>query len=127
MPRLLPVWHEGQLRLVRWGTRRDESQILPPTGWTWQASVESGGWGAAELHPVVIPATLAIENGIWVVRADVAGQNGTLTSYGSSEIVDPQSKVVQSAHPFTVEMLVSEMIRNGRQPVSGVNYFSRSR
>jgi hypothetical protein len=65
VPRVLPVCHEGQLRLVRWGTRRDESRVLPPTGWTWQASVEGGGWGTAELHPVIIAATLAIENGIW--------------------------------------------------------------
>jgi hypothetical protein len=40
--RLLPVWHEGRLQLVRWGNRRGESRSLPSTGWTWHTTVESG-------------------------------------------------------------------------------------
>ncbi len=30
---VLPVWHEGQLRVVRWGCRRGESRFLPVGGW----------------------------------------------------------------------------------------------
>lgn len=39
----------------------------------------------------------AIANGMWVVRADVAGRAGPLMSHGSSAIVDPTGTVVQSA------------------------------
>src|SRR5262249_20822384 len=56
---------DGQLRLVRWGSRRSESKILPPTGWTWLSSVESGQWGQANAEPVVIAASMALEKGIW--------------------------------------------------------------
>ena len=41
--RLLPIIHDGSLRLVRWGARRSESAVLPPTGWTWLSSVENPG------------------------------------------------------------------------------------
>ncbi len=33
---------------------------------------------------------LARDNGVWVIRADVAGRAGDLVSYGSSAIVDPR-------------------------------------
>src|SRR5258708_35776169 len=42
---------------------------------------------------------LAVANRIWVIRADVGGQNGKLTSYGSSEIVDPDGNVIRRAGP----------------------------
>jgi len=32
-----------------------------------------------------------------VIRADVAGQNGTLKCFGSSEIIDPHGNVVREA------------------------------
>jgi hypothetical protein len=63
--RLLPILHEGGLRLVRWGSRRSESAVLPATGWTWQASVEGGQWGQVAVEPVVIAATMGLEKGIW--------------------------------------------------------------
>src|SRR5262245_55312614 len=45
---VLPVRHEGCLRLVRWGNpRRGGSRSLPCTGWTWLATVEAGGWREA--------------------------------------------------------------------------------
>jgi hypothetical protein len=63
--RLLPIIHEGRLRLVRWGARRSESAVLPPTGWTWLSSVEGGQWGQANAEPVVIAASMGLEKGIW--------------------------------------------------------------
>src|SRR5262249_23476065 len=63
--RLLPIIHGGELRLVRWGSRRKESKVLPPTGWTWLASVEGGQWGQASTESIVIPATMGYEKGIW--------------------------------------------------------------
>ena len=42
---VLPVWHEGRLRLTTWGNRRRSgSRNLPCTDWTWLATVEDGGW-----------------------------------------------------------------------------------
>ena len=61
----LPIVHEGKLRLVRWGSRRSESKVLPPTGWTWLSSVEGGQWGQAEAEMVVIAASIGLEKGIW--------------------------------------------------------------
>jgi hypothetical protein len=72
--RLLPVWHEGQLLLARWGCRRGESRALPCTGWAWLATVEAGGWAGFGAESVVIPATLGLENGVWfAVRQGVRG------------------------------------------------------
>jgi predicted amidohydrolase len=51
----------------------------------------------------------AVENRIWVIRADVAGQNGQLTSYGSSGIVDPDGNIVQQAKPQSTGVLVAEI------------------
>lgn len=39
--------------------------------------------------------SLAVENRMWVVRADVGGENEALISYGCSEIVDMQGAVVR--------------------------------
>jgi hypothetical protein len=63
--RRLPVWHAGELGVVAWGCRRGESRELPCTGWTWRESVESGRWAAWAAEPVVIPATYALEGGVW--------------------------------------------------------------
>jgi hypothetical protein len=41
--RVLPVWLDGQLRIVRWGNRRGQSRHLPLTAWTSLATVEAGG------------------------------------------------------------------------------------
>jgi 5-aminopentanamidase len=51
----------------------------------------------------------AVENSMWVIRADVAGGNGELVSYGSSGIVDPDGRTVQSARQLTEDLLVTEI------------------
>jgi hypothetical protein len=72
--RCLPVWHEGQLLLARWGCRRGDSRALPCTGWTWRTTVEDGGWRNISAAPVTIPATMGLENGIWYrVRQGMRG------------------------------------------------------
>jgi len=50
----------------------------------------------------------AIENKMWVIRADVAGRTDALVSHGSSEIVDPNGRVVQTARHFSEDLLVAE-------------------
>ena len=72
--RVLPVWLDGRLRIVRWGNRRGQSRGLPPTAWTWLATLEAGGWGDREPEPVVIPATMGLDRGVWYrVREGVRG------------------------------------------------------
>src|SRR5882724_1489201 len=51
----------------------------------------------------------AVENGMWVIRADVAGDADGLISYGSSEIVDPEGIVVRSARPTTEDLVIADI------------------
>ena len=72
--RLLPVWHDGELRIVRWGSRRGQTRSLPLTGWTWAASVAAGQWAGLDATEVVIPAALGYENGVWYgIREGIRG------------------------------------------------------
>jgi predicted amidohydrolase len=51
----------------------------------------------------------AVENSMWVIRADVAGRTGELVSYGSSGIVDPDGMVVQSARQLSDDLIFAEI------------------
>jgi predicted amidohydrolase len=51
----------------------------------------------------------AIENHMWVIRADVAGRTDELVAYGSSGIVDPDGRVLQSARQLDEDLLVVEI------------------
>ena len=73
-PALLPVWWGGRLRVVRWGCRDRSERALPPTGWTWRATVEAGRWVHMRPEPVDVPASYAYANGVWFkVRQGVRG------------------------------------------------------
>jgi hypothetical protein len=54
---------DGQLKIVRWGNVRQQSERLPRTGWTYLADCQQCEWVGAE--EVVIPATCRMENGFW--------------------------------------------------------------
>jgi hypothetical protein len=72
--RVLPVWLDGRLQVVRWGNRRGQSRALPCTAWTWTATLEGGGWGELEAVPVVMPAKLGLDRGVWYhIREGVRG------------------------------------------------------
>lgn len=72
--RVLPVWLDGRLQLVRWGNRRGQSMQLPCTAWTWQATLEAGGWAERGPGPVLIPATMGVDKGVWfAIREGVRG------------------------------------------------------
>jgi hypothetical protein len=72
--RALPVWLDGRLQIVRWGNRRGQSKRLPCTAWTMVATLAKGGWGKSTVEPVIIPATLGLDNGVWFsVREGVKG------------------------------------------------------
>jgi predicted amidohydrolase len=51
----------------------------------------------------------AVENRLWVIRADVAGDAGGLISFGSSGIVDPEGVVVAAARPLSEDLLIAEI------------------
>jgi 5-aminopentanamidase len=51
----------------------------------------------------------AVENRVWVIRADVAGANDELHSYGTSEIVDPNGKVIREASRLRTDLLVADV------------------
>ncbi len=54
-----------------------------------------------------VDVATAIANGMWVIRADVAGRAAHLTSHGSSAIVDPQGIVVRSALTLNEDMIAA--------------------
>lgn len=60
----LPVWHEGQLIMARWGNRTGLSASLPRSGWTWQESLTEK-WSHVDRFEVIIPARLGYMNGVW--------------------------------------------------------------
>jgi predicted amidohydrolase len=59
----------------------------------------------------------AVENRVWVIRADVAGSNGELMSHGSSRIIDPAGKVVEQARLESADLLVAEIDTNPRSRI----------
>lgn len=63
----------------------------------------------------------AIENSVSVIRADVAGCTESLISYGSSGIVDPEGRVLQSARQLSPDLVVAEIQEDGcsERPESG--------
>jgi hypothetical protein len=72
--RILPVWRDGQLEVLRWGNRRGESAQLPCTAWTQIDTVEYGGWGGRPVEPAIIPATMGLDKGVWYcIRQGIRG------------------------------------------------------
>jgi len=73
-PRLLPIWLDGEMHLVRWGITRNESRRLPPTAWTWQQSLDTGKWSGFDARIVDIPANFGLEKGVWFrIRQGIRG------------------------------------------------------
>jgi predicted amidohydrolase len=60
----------------------------------------------------------ATENGVWVIRADVAGRAGELVAHGSSGIVAPDGSVLAAARPLAPDLVVAE-IDPAHRPRSG--------
>jgi 5-aminopentanamidase len=51
----------------------------------------------------------ARENNVFVIRADVAGRTEELVSYGSSEIVNPDGVVLESARQLDPDLIVADI------------------
>ncbi|WP_437191323.1 hypothetical protein [Planctomicrobium sp. SH527] len=101
---MLPVWHEGQLILARWGNQ-NRSRRLPVGGWCWKEEVEQWGW----LRPVqvFIPANLGREKGVWFQIKE--GIEGILV-YGPDRLPTVYMLIEKSTHYFNV------MTRSERMP-----------
>ncbi len=61
----------------------------------------------------------AIENSVAVVRADVAGRNRDLVSYGSTEIVDADGMGLASARPLEADLIVADIRTTPRRSRRG--------
>jgi predicted amidohydrolase len=57
----------------------------------------------------------AVDNSVFVIRADVAGRSESLVSYGSSGIVDPDGRVLQTARELRADLLVAEIKTASRE------------
>jgi predicted amidohydrolase len=64
----------------------------------------------------------AIENSVSVIRADVAGRTESLVSYGSSGIVSPDGRVLQTARRLGPDLIVADIKTAPRPDRHG--YFS---
>lgn len=68
----------------------------------------------------------AVENSVSVIRADVAGRTEGLVSYGSSEIVNPDGMVLQSAQQLRPDLIVADIEIVPRKHRRGWNASSNS-
>ncbi len=66
----LPVWNEGELRIMELGSRGHSP--LPRTCFFMKEQLESGDWSSFEPVPVEIPATYGFERGVWYLVPDAA-------------------------------------------------------
>lgn len=57
---------------------------------------------------------LAIQNQLWVMRADTVGRNEQFTCFGCSEIIDPKGNVIQEAQLEQTDLLVAEIDQSAR-------------
>jgi predicted amidohydrolase len=57
----------------------------------------------------------AVENSVFVIRADVAGRVDGLVSYGSSGIVDPDGMVLGAARQLDADLVVADITTKPRR------------
>jgi predicted amidohydrolase len=57
----------------------------------------------------------AVENSVFVIRADVAGHAGGLVSYGSSGIVDPDGMVLRTARHLDSDLVIADITTTPRR------------
>jgi hypothetical protein len=63
---VLPVLNNGRIILARWGCCRQESRVLPCTGWTTTQGSASRFWRDVGGRTVTVPAYLGYDNSVWV-------------------------------------------------------------
>lgn len=72
-PAVLPVWRDGRMEVVAWGCKQRKSK-LPFGGWTWELTIQAGGWANSGVELVDVPGTFIWAGGVWTrVRHGVRG------------------------------------------------------
>lgn len=71
--------------------------------------VARGGASELVMEARNVDIATAIENRMWVIRADVAGATDALVSHGSSGIVDCGGNVVKAAATLQEDLIVAEI------------------
>ena len=66
-------------------------------------------------HARNVDIARAVENSVWVIRADVAGQASGLTSAGASGIVDPDGMVRAAAEQSVEDVLMVDLDTSPRE------------
>jgi predicted amidohydrolase len=115
----IPIFTVGDLRfgvlicrdstypdLARRMVNRGATALFVPTN-NALAPAKAGAENVGEARQTDIKT--ARENGVPVIRADVAGRLDGLESHGSSAIVDRDGSVLRSAKPFEAGLLVGEV------------------
>jgi predicted amidohydrolase len=115
----VPVFHVGELTLgiviCNDSNYAEPARLMAARGATALFIPTNNGLPPRRDREILVTASRnadivrATENGMWVIRADVAGSSGELMSFGSSGIVAPDGTVVVSARPLTNELIVAEI------------------
>jgi len=93
----------------------DAAKIMASRGATALFVPTNNGLPPAKAGPEVVDEARsadmarAMENNVWVIRADVAGRTESLVSYGSSGIVDPDGAVVRTARRLREDLIVADI------------------
>jgi len=117
----LPVFKVGELTfgivICLDSTYSEPARIMAAQGATALFVPTNNGMppakGGAELvaEPRTYDIALATANNVFVIRADVAGNNEELVSFGSSAIVGPDGAVLQSAKLLSEDLIFADIGR----------------
>jgi hypothetical protein len=105
---LLPILHRGRIVLARWGCRRNESRVLPCTGWTTTRSAALRFWHDVGGRAVTVPAYLGYEKSVWIplrsqVRAVLAFDlRGQPHAFVVCELDSADHEVMRHSEPMPV-------------------------
>ena len=70
---LLPVFYQGELRILPWGNRQRNSNA-PMDQWCDVATLESGAWSMYHTESAEIQANFGLERGVWFqIREGIKG------------------------------------------------------
>lgn len=103
---------------------RGARAVFVPTN---NALVPSKGGAGVVDHARRTDVSRALENGVWVVRADVAGRLDGLESYGSTAIVGPHGAVLQTARALTSDLLIAAIEIEQSCECRGTRHRARTR
>ena len=123
----MPVFTVGDLRfgivICLDSNYYEPARIMASRGATALFVPTNNGLPPARAEPSLIVETRnvdiarATENSVAVIRADVAGRTPHLVSYGSSGIVDPDGRVLQTARQLVPDLIVADIRTSPRAHV----------